>query len=306
MFNKLNYKMSSLQAGHTFMPHLGTSVHPSLKQSSDQVKKVQASTAQRIFDTTMALPDMGMNERKAAFRVAATGLQGPKLTSEPRGGFTSSKFLTHTRIGASVSSDGLEASVRPFETYFSGDAPTKFVGPTTQHTTLENPVYQTPEEGGKVRSKIGSMSLARMDAEIQAGEKKRQEHYKKLFPARSNDENEDVSPQKPPPVLLMSSLAQPLPQWRRLPSTPDTPTASMTGTALTAIASSQLPQVINQDECLEGKAFVNVNAITSKHDNDRFGFGMNMNRQSVVISTAFSAVVLVLIIVIIVQSTARR
>ena len=300
--------MSFLQAGHTSMPHLGTSVHPSLKQSSDQVKKVQASTAQRIFDTTMASPDMGMNERKAAFRVAATGLQGPKLTSEPQGGFTqmSSKYTTHTRIGASASSDGLEASVRPFETYFSGDAPRKTVGPTTQHTTLENPVYQT--ENGKVRSSIGSMSLARMDAEIQAGENKRRQHYEKLFP--SNPDTLQTPRQTPvlsqiqiqtPPVPVASSLAQPLPRWKQVP-VPNKPS----GTVLTAIhqSANRAEHVLEEkQECLVENVYEKTLSNESKAPDF---FGLGMNKQSLVISSAFSAIVVVLIIVIIVQSTTRR
>ena len=300
-----------MQSGYASNAHLGTPVVPELKQMSRQAKSLQNSVAQKVFDATMATPDMSMNERKSVFRVAALGLQGPSLTVEPRGGFSTGN-MTHTRIGASVASDGVEASIRQFPTYFTGDAPRKTVGPTT-HTTADNPVFR--EFDGKVRSGIGSMSIARMDDEIRIGNAKREEHRARLLGSTAVVQEEKEKEKENgtvTPIQQVKTAPTPLPVWKRVPvvtptrvlvapppptpeiETPEALTASsQQHTSLTAVARSSYPEAMSTEVLLASK--------NEDTQHDFFG----VNKQSLFIASAFSAVVLLLIVVIIIQGSQK-
>ena len=322
--------MQSLQTGYAAHAHLGTPVAPELKRASEKVQALKNSTAQKLFEATMATPDMSMNDRKA-FRVAPTVLQGPNLTNTPRGGFTSADFLPRTVIGASATSDGLEASVRQFPVYFKGDVLKKTIGPTKQHTYAGNAVYQEGYDG-KTRSGIGSMSIARMDEEIKAGNKKREAHYAKLFSIdKSNEENAPIPVSESSLVLekekvhrqppVSPSILTAIPTFKRLQSAPAIPEDS---------APWKMPPLAPRPQSMTSLASVSVEprreqvpetefeSVTVKTDvalvesvmpvrdpsrtNDQF---YGINKQSLVIATAFSAIVLLLIIVIIIQGSPK-
>lgn len=306
-----------MQAGHQHFPHLGTPVVPELARPSPQARAVQNSLAQKIFDTTMANPTVGMNERNSVFRRAALGLEGMRLTHAPNGGF--SRGPSHTVIGASP--DGLDASVRPFPTYFSGDVPKKWVGPTSDLTTPGNTVFR--EHDGKTRSGIGSMSVARMDAEIKLGEQKRQEHLRynmlasgtpstlNAYPAYTPIETKApvvptvqsfVSPNnrpvqtyvQPTPISMLQPQRQPtMLAQRQLPTSaavpfppydPDFP-----------INDHEVEKVEEEEEDVIDFSFVNTTLANVKEYT-------NKNKPTVIVLVVFAVILIVLLIVIIAQA----
>lgn len=322
-----------MQAGHQHFPHLGTPVVPELARPSPQARAVQNSLAQKIFDTTMANPTVGMNERNSVFRRAALGLEGMRLTHAPNGGF--SRGPSHTVIGASP--DGLDASVRPFPTYFSGDVPKKWVGPTSDLTTPGNTVFR--EHDGKTRSGIGSMSVARMDAEIKLGEQKRQEHLRynmlasgtpstlNAYPAYTPIETKPlVSPQgrpvqayvQPSPISMLQPQRQPSMLAQKQPTMlaqVRQPTMSAQVRQPTMLAQTQPPGAapiphpfppydpdfpdndheVEEEEAVIDFSFVNTTLANVKEYT-------NNNKPTVIVLVVFAVILIVLLIVIIVQA----
>lgn len=191
---------SMLQAGHTIAPHLGTPVHDDLKLTPVAAQKLTTSLAQQVYNHTMEMPDIAMNERLSVYRKSDTQLQGMVLSQPPNGGF-SGTGPAKVVVGTSV--DGIEAQSRVYPSFFDGEAKRMLVGPAANGdlTNPENPPHR--EHDGKHRDPKGHMSVKRASAETITGEQRRQDAYKRLNLTNSTQEPAVVAPPAPlqPPVV---------------------------------------------------------------------------------------------------------
>lgn len=194
--------------------NLGTPVTADLKVTSPAAQRVQNSLSQQIFDNTMKMADIGMNEKRSIYKQGALGLQGMVLSKAPNGGFSKTG---PEQIVIGASHEGIESQSRVTPTFFSGDAGRTVVGPPAT-TTLGNEVYR--QYDGKTRDARGAMSIQRVEEEKRISDARRADTYNALLnenPVYADPNVPNYVAQKPPalnphqlPPVSSTAPAQPL------------------------------------------------------------------------------------------------
>jgi hypothetical protein len=190
-----------MQAGFTRQPQLGTPVTADLAHESAAIKAVKNSLPYKLFERTRQ-KGIPLNEREALFRKTPVVMKGMTFTHVPNGGFSRPK---PPRIIIGASEQGLDCYVRHTPTHFSGDSPSKFVGPAADIpgflTSSADPMYRAAD--AKPRSSFAS--VGRMQREAERGKAKLAERYKQYF------DIDDTAPSGSTPVLASTSTPDPVP-----------------------------------------------------------------------------------------------
>lgn len=168
-----------IQAGFTpGAAHLGTNIEP--RGAASEALNVSA-TARQMYELTLPQPDIAMNERLSQFKRVPPQLQGMNLTHVPTGGFPASQ--PSIIVGADPAG-GVEYNTRLpplFTLPFTGDKRVTIMpdAPLTGGAPNSELVYR--EADGKMRNVHGASTVARLDKEAKAAERKRRRYLNGLL-----------------------------------------------------------------------------------------------------------------------------